>query len=325
MPSGLSPSSLNAYLECGRRWAYDKIAYIPGVSSAAMLVGTHVHRVLELVVAGPPPDRTLDRALTVHRRLLRDVFALADRFCPQWTPVAADKVARKAIAAATDDDYLAGFVAEMITLAPNVNDLAVPAERALRSYFAMSKDPAALRIVDTELRLSGEWETPSGVVPVRGVIDRVDRLPDDTLAAWDYKTGRKQPDRFDDGAYRRQLLFYAAMLRDHYGEIPTVGGILYLGHDDTEPHGQPVIHRFTDADVDEFVNWAGTVWADMRARFRAGVDYQADVGPLCGWCPHVAYCPEGRTEVARRADVGTGRGGMRADAPARELLELPAA
>ena len=26
-------------------------------------------------------------------------------------------------------------------------------------------------------------------------------------------------------------------------------------------------------------------------------------GPLCGWCPHVANCPEGLAEVRRRLDA----------------------
>jgi hypothetical protein len=107
------------------------------------------------------------------------------------------------------------------------------------------------------------------------------------------------------------------MSLDHYGELPSIGGLLYLGDQTVK------LHRFSLDEVAAFRAYVGTVWADIQERYGDGMDYGSAVGPLCSWCPHVMLCADGTAEVRRRAGNGTGRGGVRADAPARELLGLP--
>jgi len=323
VPSGLSPSSLNAYLACPTRWAYDKVVGLPTVTSLPAMVGTHVHRVLEGVMGREPARRTLDAALAIHQDELVRCEGLARGLAPNWEPVLPDEVDAAALGAAlgphADDGHTHRFVFDLLTLAPDMSELARRAETGVRAYFTMSKDPSAVEVVATEASISSTWTTPSGEVPVRGVIDRVDRHPDGSLICWDYKSGASPNPRFDDGAYRRQVLFYAAMSLDHYGELPSIGGLLYLGDQTVK------LHRFSLDEVAGFRAYVGTVWADIQERYGDGLDYGRAVGPLCSWCPHVALCAEGTAEVRRRAANGTGRGGVRADAPARELLGLPAA
>ena len=320
VPSGLSPSSLNAYLACPTRWAYDKVVCLPTVTSLPAMVGTHVHRVLEVVMARPPAERTLDAALEVHHTELERCECVARGLAPTWAPIHPDEIDAVALAAALgehgDDGYTHRFVFDLLTLAPDMTVLAERAEAGVRAYFGMSKDPSAVQVVAVEAAIESAWTTPSGVVPVRGIIDRVDRHPDGSLICWDYKSGSSPNPRFDDGGYRRQLLFYAAMSLDHYGELPSIGGLLYLGD------RQIQLHRFALDEVEEFRAWVGTIWADIQQRYGDGLDYGSAVGPLCSWCPHVSLCPDGSAEVRRRAANGTGRGGVRADAPARELLGL---
>lgn len=322
LPSGLSPSSLNAYLACPTRWAYDKVIGLPTVTSLAAMVGTHVHRVLEVVMARSSAERTLDAALQVHHQELDRAITLARALHPRWEALHPDEVDTTALAdivgAHGDDGYTQRFVFDLITCLPDTTELATRAEAGVRAYFAMSKDPTAVQVVAVEAAIESRWDTPSGSVPVRGIIDRVDRHPDGSLICWDYKSGSSPDPRFDNGAYRRQLLFYAAMAVDHYGELPSIGGLLYLGDRSVD------LHRFTLAEVDEFREYVGGVWADMAERFGDDLDYDAAPGPLCAWCPHVALCETGSAEVRRRAVHGTGRGGIRADAPARALLDLPA-
>jgi hypothetical protein len=45
-------------------------------------------------------------------------------------------------------------------------------------------------------------------------------------------------------------------------------------------------------------------------------EFEASVGPLCGWCPFVAQCPEGTEEVLYRDKIGK----LRSDAPALERI-----
>jgi putative RecB family exonuclease len=322
IPTGLSPSSLNAYLACPTRWAYDKVVCLPTVTSMPAMIGTHVHRVLEIVMGREPAERTLDAALAIHRDELVRCEGFARRLSPDWEPTHPDEVDTAAIDDAlgvhADDGHTHRFVFDLLTIVPDTTELARRAEAGVRAYFTMSKDPSAVQVVAVEAAIRSAWTTPSGVVPVRGIIDRVDRHPDGSLICWDYKSGSSPDPRFDDGAYRRQVLFYAAMSLDHYGELPSIGGLLYLGDQTVR------LHRFSLDEVATFRAYVGTVWADIQQRYGDGLDYDSSVGPLCSWCPHVALCADGSAEVRRRAANGTGRGGVRADAPARELLTLPA-
>ena len=70
-----------------------------------------------------------------------------------------------------DDDGTAAFVAD--------------AERLLGKYFAM-EDPTQVHAIGIELRLEAEV----GGVSLRGIIDRLDLLPDGSLRVVDYKSGR---------------------------------------------------------------------------------------------------------------------------------------
>jgi putative RecB family exonuclease len=322
VPTGLSPSSLNAYLACSTRWAYDKVVCLPTVTSLPAMVGTHVHRVLEIVMAREPAERTLDAALAVHQAELERCEGYARTLAPAWEPTLPEEIDRAGLTTAlgehADDGHTHRFVFDLLTIVPDCAVLAERGEAGVRAYFEMSKDPSAVQVVAVEAAIQGAWTTPSGVVPVRGIIDRVDRHPDGSLICWDYKSGSSPDPRFDDGSYRRQLLFYAAMSLDHYGELPSIGGLLYLGDRKVD------LHRFSLDEVEEFQAWVGTVWADIQQRYTDDLDYRSTIGPLCAWCPHVALCPDGSAEVRRRAANGTGRGGVRADAPARELLALPA-
>lgn len=328
MPSGLSPSSLAAWGQCPTRWAYEKVVRIPTWTGVPAMAGTQVHRALELVIPDNPARRTLERALYVSDDILARCFDHARACNPDWTPTPPDHVDDTLVAevCGPDDGHTHRFVADLCSIVPDHDDLRDRAHRGLRSYFAMSRDPASIDVVAVELAVDGVWRTTSGPVPVRGVIDRVDRLPSGGLSALDYKTGRAPNPRFDDGSYARQLAFYAAMLRMRTGRLPDAGVIAYLGHGDDEPHGTAKVLQFDDDQVDEFMEDVGATWREMHARFDDGLDYPTEVGPLCGWCPFVAMCPDGEAEVRRRdAAKSTGKGGVRADAPAREALNLPAA
>lgn len=132
-----------------------------------------------------------------------------------------------------------------------------------------------------------------------------------------HNTGKKPSDhRFGNDLtdYERQILIYAAMVWHETGKLPTRGLLLYVTHQ------HPVVVDVTQERVDAIIDLAGRVWAEMHARFPTS--YRPNAGPLCGWCPMVAACAEGTAEVRRRAAKGTGKGGLREDAPARELLQL---
>ncbi len=164
------------------------------------------------------------------------------------------------------------------------------------------EDPREVRVAATEQDVRVEVNK----VPFRGIIDRVDET-DEGLVVTDYKSGKAPSERFSSN-YVTQMLLYAAALTEAEGSKPVKAQLLYLG--------QKVVEvEITDENLDEATT-------ELRATWLAILDscisqeFSATVGPLCGWCPFVAHCPEGTDHVLERDAAGK----LRADAPARELI-----
>lgn len=160
------------------------------------------------------------------------------------------------------------------------------------------EDPSAVQVRATERRVSATI----GGVPFLGVVDRLDDCPDG-LVVTDYKSGRAPSTRFREDKLG-QVLLYAAAVAETDGESPVRARLVYLGDTVVEADATP-------DRVAEAVGGLRSVW-DELAVAAATDDFGPRPGPLCGWCPHVGSCAEGRAEVQRRWDQGR----MRADAPA---------
>jgi putative RecB family exonuclease len=156
--------------------------------------------------------------------------------------------------------------------------------RCVEGYFAV-EDPTTVRVAQREQRLETEVEG----VPFVGVVDRTEHTSSG-LTVTDYKTGRKPPARFADERLDQVLLYAAAL--DSVGERPAVARLLYLGAGDLAVDADD---RRVGAAAAEFA----ATWSAI-GEARDGGDFPPRPGPLCGWCPYRAECPEGRLEVERR-------------------------
>ncbi|HSL59592.1 MAG TPA: PD-(D/E)XK nuclease family protein [Acidimicrobiales bacterium] len=164
------------------------------------------------------------------------------------------------------------------------------------------EDPATVVVRATERRVRAEL----GGVPFLGVVDRLDEC-DDGLVVTDYKSGRPPSARFAADKLG-QVLLYAAAITAADGEAPVRARLVYLGADIIEVEATP------DAVAGPVAALQRT-W-DALVTALADDEFAPRPGPLCGWCPHVARCPEGRIEVRRRRDQGR----LRDDAPALALV-----
>lgn len=164
------------------------------------------------------------------------------------------------------------------------------------------EDPREVEVASTEQDIRVEING----VPFRGIIDRVDETSDG-LVVTDYKSGKAPSERFSSN-YATQMLLYAAALTELEGSKPTRAQLLYLG--------QKVVEvEVTDENLAEVVDDLRTTWLSIMESCITQ-EFSATEGPLCGWCPFVAECPEGTAEVLRRDKAGK----LRADAPALELI-----
>jgi putative RecB family exonuclease len=186
---------------------------------------------------------------------------------------------------ATDDDYVA--------LGLNEGDA-----RAFRwqAWLAISglwaiEDPAEVEVVATEQTL----EVELGSVPFIGIVDRVDRR-NERLVVNDYKSGRLPGARFR-GDKIRQVMLYAAAIHRSTGELPHRARLLYLGQRKLDVN---VTERRVEAAIEDLTGvWSRIGQACTEDRFEPRTTV------LCGWCPFLDRCPEGRAEVDRRRQAGT--------------------
>ena len=169
------------------------------------------------------------------------------------------------------------------------------------------EDPAAVTVEATEAKI----DTMLGDVPFRGVVDRLERAEagSGSLVVSDYKSGRAPSEQYA-GTRLEQVLLYAAAVEASTGERPEHARLLYLGQ------------RIIETPVtDELIDRAVTDLSDTWERMIADVDsevYEPSPGPLCGWCPYAAECPEGLAELTNRRASGR----IRESAPALRFLAL---
>ncbi|MDE0237825.1 MAG: PD-(D/E)XK nuclease family protein [bacterium] len=164
------------------------------------------------------------------------------------------------------------------------------------------EDPREVTVASTEQDVRVEING----VPFRGIIDRVDQT-DDGLVVTDYKSGKAPSERFSTN-YATQMLLYAAALTELEGRKPAKAQLLYLGQKAVEV-------EVTDENLTEAVDELRTTWLAIMESC-ISQEFEASAGPLCGWCPFVAQCPEGTAEVLHRDKIGK----LRSDAPALERI-----
>ena len=190
LPKYLSPSSASVFKQCARKWKHRYIDKLPDPPTEPALVGTFVHRVLELLLQEAPEQRTPERAKKAAREM--------------WPEIK------------DDENFLA--------LQLNQDQ-----ERSFRwqSWLAIEglwhiEDPSSVTVEATEQDI----RVAIGGVPFRGIVDRVD-IEEDGLIVTDYKSGRAPSERFVTDKLN-QVLLYAAALDTLTGLRPVRARLLYL-------------------------------------------------------------------------------------------------
>ena len=309
-PSRLSPSAFNDWRSCQRGFAFDRIQRRPSEPGLPATIGVHVHRVLDLVMELPAQERTLERALGIHEGLNTKLWEACRR-------LQAGEDAKDVVGDRDNRDEDIRHAVEVVVLRPGLRAWNDAVERGVRGYFAMAS-PEKVEVIATEQKFEQKWEMrDSGlIVPITGSADRLDRLPAEYgggIRVIDYKNGKVISPKFDKGEHDDQILTYAAMVEEDTGELPAAGLLLYVSHQ------KPKHVEVTPEKVADVKDRIGRAWADIHDRFEDD-SYEPNPGPLCGWCPHIRECDSGQAEARMRAARGTGRGGLREDAPARTLL-----
>ena len=192
LPKSLSPSSIDLYQQCPRRFYFEKVVGEYSPSGPEALLGTFVHAILEGLMERPPQERTLDAAKECARLVWPKTESHGDFRRLRMTP-----------------DQKRSFRWSAWT--------------SIETYFTM-EDLGAVEVVATERKVKAEVAG----IPMSGIVDRLDREGDALIVA-DYKNG-KVPDPKYRGSKWRQLNYYANLIEVIEQERPTEGRLIFTAH-----------------------------------------------------------------------------------------------
>jgi putative RecB family exonuclease len=247
-PRTLTPSKVSSFTSCPLAFRFSQIERLPEPPSPPAVKGTLVHAALErLFWHHPAGTRTpAAGALEVERA---------------WEELQDDE---EVVGLGLDDQAAAAFVED--------------ARRLVANYFLL-EDPNEARAVGVELGV----ETDLDGLRLRGIIDRLDVMPDGRLIVVDYKTGRAPSERFERGSLGG-VQTYALLCESMLGQAPAEVRLLYL----REPLA--ITATATEQTIRGQRKRATAVWTAIERACNAE-DFRPNVGPLCDYCNFKASCP----------------------------------
>ncbi len=256
----LSPSRASDYKTCPQLFKFRAIDRLPEPADIYSTKGTLVHAVLERLYLLDPDDRTLEWATSTITEIWDDL-----KSCEEYASLE------------LDPDEEASWLGEGLKLVAN--------------YFKM-EDPT--KVMPYEMEWWVEHETERSLL--RGIIDRVEIMPDGEWVLSDYKTGRAPSESYALGSFFG-LKFYALVCWRTFGKMPKQLRLIHLKEPEVitlVPTSQML--RALERQLDAIAE------AILRAHQRN--DWRPRTSNMCSWCPHRSICPAFVTEVSGASRPG---------------------
>jgi putative RecB family exonuclease len=247
-PRTLTPSKVSAFTSCPLAFRFSQIERRPEPPSPAAVKGTLVHAALERLFWHHPAGK-------------RTQAAAAHELGLAWDALREDE---EVVELGLDNDAAASFLDD--------------ARRLVDNYFLL-EDPNGARAVGVELGV----ETQLDGLRLRGIIDRLDVMPDGRLIVVDYKTGRAPSERFERGSLGG-VQTYALLCESMLGQAPAEVRLLYL----RAPLAITAVA--SEQTIRGQRKRAAAVWTAIERACNAE-DFRPNVGPLCDYCNFKASCP----------------------------------
>jgi putative RecB family exonuclease len=247
----LSPSSINLYKQCPRRWYYRYIKRLKTTDSIHLIRGSIAHSVLEHVFDQDPAGVDYDGAMAfLGKWMLRELRK-------EW-----NDVKERLESLGISSDRLLFYFDETRTMLRHwLTDFLRKCQKTDLPFPEAFKKETPLR----ELRLESEEHN------VMGFIDVVEMIDEKIVRVIDYKTSAK--DKMSDD-YRLQLAIYALLVRETYGYAPVDVVINFL------KFGERSIT--VDQELIEYAK-KECAWVTERTQSVEPEDYPRKESPLCKW------------------------------------------
>jgi putative RecB family exonuclease len=247
-PRSLSPSKVTSFRDCALAFRFTVIEHLADLPTVATVRGTFVHHVLEQLFWKHPAGR-------------RSPAAAAWELDRAWDDLQ------------PDPDFA------VLALGPEERALFRHETEVLVANYFRLEDPDEITSVGVELSL----EARLGDMRLRGIIDRLDLLPDGSLEVIDYKTGRAPSETFEQSKLIGVQL-YALLVQEVLGRPPVRVKLLHL----QEPVA--IVAEPTEQALRGQRLRAGAVWSAIE-RSCAKEDFRPRPSGLCDYCRFRDFCP----------------------------------
>ena len=258
----LSPSRASDFKVCPQLFKFRAIDKLPEPTTVYQARGTTAHLALERLYDLPASQRTPE--------------ALSELFREAWTELRGSEEFAH-LFESIDEERQWGI--ESLTL--------------LLNYFAL-EDPTQVAPLDRELDMLEDLDG----ISIRGILDRIDKLPDGNLVITDYKSGKAPPERYALPAFFA-LKIYALLIKKQLGVTPVEVRLLYLTG--------PTLYRLPieDRHLDAMHRQLRALWGAIDRAIDRN-QFPPRPGRLCDWCSFKDVCPawqeqESSTLVASEA------------------------
>ncbi len=243
----LSPSRASDFKVCPQLFKFRAIDRLPEPTTVYQARGTTAHLALERLYDLPARERTPE--------------ALSELFREAWTELRGSEEFAHLFDSIEEERR---WGVESLTL--------------LLNYFAL-EDPKKVAPLDRELDMMEDLDG----ITIRGILDRIDELPDGSLVITDYKSGKAPPERYALPAFFA-LKIYALLIKKQLGRTPIEVRLLYLNG--------PTMYRLPidDRQLAAMDRQLRALWeAINRAIERSHFPPRRNT--LCDWCSFKALCP----------------------------------
>ena len=257
-----SPSSINTFKQCPRKYYYHYIANLPTKKSIHLVRGTVVHEVLEKFFDADVSSLTHTNFETHLRSHIQKLFLEA------WK--ANQPEIRKYV---KNNDEERFYFSESLLMVFNWTDQFVARMKSINDSI-----PNAFRMLTPQR----EIEFRSTELSVCGYVDAIEQ-DGDNIRIIDYKTNAYL-EMSDE--QRLQLGIYALLYHEKHGKKPQQAGIFFLR---SKPKFIPVTEELLQEATKE-IEYVHTKTQSIRIE-----DYPLSPGPLCKTCDFYKLCFEQQT------------------------------